>query len=172
RLFPFIRHTVESFPQPAARLTRALLSTELAVQVALSVELNRSLLARNDLVPYFTHLANMDPVVFVRTLESAAHHSAWDHLPHVDVPTLIVAGERDKFTPAWLSRRMAAHIPDAEFMMVPQGTHAAPLEHRDLVELRVERFLREHLTGSPPAPLPPHRESERDLLLDVAAAPT
>lgn len=167
RLFPLIRLTVESFPQPVARMTRALLSTELAMQVALSVELNRSLLAKSDLVPYFTHLANMDPVVFVRTLESASHHSAWDHLPHVDVPTLIVAGEHDKFTPAWLSRRMAAHIPDAEFMMVPQGTHAAPLEHKELVELRVERFLREHLPASPPAP--PGTEKPG---LDVASSPT
>jgi pimeloyl-ACP methyl ester carboxylesterase len=113
----------------------------------------------------------MDPVVFVRTLESAAHHSAWDHLPHVDVPTLIIAGEHDKFTPAWLSRRMAAHIPDAEFMMVPQGTHAAPLEHRELVELRVERFLREHLPASPPAPLSAHRRSEQSLLEMAASLP-
>jgi hypothetical protein len=54
---------------------------------------------------------------------------------------------------------MAAHIPDAEFMMVPQGTHVAPLEHRDLVELRVERFLREHLPDSPPATSPSLRAS-------------
>jgi pimeloyl-ACP methyl ester carboxylesterase len=136
---------VESFPQPVARLTRALLSTELAMQIALSVELNRSLLAKNDLVPYFTHLANMDPVVFVRTLESASHHSAWDHLPHVDVPTLIIAGERDKFTPARLSRKMAERIPGAELMLVPLGTHTTPLEYKELVELRVERFLRDRL---------------------------
>jgi pimeloyl-ACP methyl ester carboxylesterase len=145
RLFPLIRFTVERFPRRAAQFTRALVSTEVAMQVALTVELNRSLLSKSDLVPYFTHLANMDPVVFVRTLESASHHSAWDHLPHVNVPTLIIAGEYDKFTPAWLSRRMAAHIPHAELMMVPQGTHVAPLEHEELVELRVERFLREHL---------------------------
>jgi pimeloyl-ACP methyl ester carboxylesterase len=172
RLFPYIRFTVERFPQPVARLTRALLSTELAMQVALSVELNRSLLARSDLVPYFTHLANMDPVVFVRTLESAAHHSAWAHLPHVDVPTLIIAGERDKFTPAWLSRRMAARIPGAELMLVPQGTHVTPLEHRDLVELRVERFLREHLPASPPAPPAFTREEEEEpVMMDAASAP-
>jgi pimeloyl-ACP methyl ester carboxylesterase len=29
----------------------------------------------------------------------------------VDVPTLIVAGDRDRFTPTWLSRRMALEIP-------------------------------------------------------------
>jgi pimeloyl-ACP methyl ester carboxylesterase len=150
QLFPLIRFTVERFPRHVAQLIRALVSTEVAMQVALAVELNRSLLSQSDLVPYFTHLANMDPVVFVRTLESAAHHSAWDHLPHVHVPTLVIAGEHDKFTPAWLSRRMAAHIPHAELLMVPEGSHVAPLEHQQLVESRVERFLREQ--GLAPSP--------------------
>jgi pimeloyl-ACP methyl ester carboxylesterase len=145
-LFPFLRQAVERFPRPAARLTRSLLSSELAMQFALAVELNRSLLARSDLVPYFVHLANMDPVAFVRTLASAADHSAWDHLPHVDVPTLIIAGEKDQFTPAWLSRRMATYIPHAELLMVPGGTHAAPLERKELVNRHVERFLRERVS--------------------------
>ena len=86
----------------------------------------------------------MDPVVFVRTLRSAAHHNAWRHLPKVNVPTLVIAGQNDTFTPAWLSRRMASHIPGAQFLMLPEGTHVAPLEYRETVEHRVERFLGEH----------------------------
>jgi pimeloyl-ACP methyl ester carboxylesterase len=157
RLFPLIRLAVESFPDPVARLTRSLLSTRLAMEVALSVELNRSLLSKSDLVPYFTHLANMDPVVFVRTLRSAAHHNAWRHLPHVNVPTLVIAGQHDKFTPSWISRRMAAHIPGAELLLLREGTHVAPLEYRETVDKRVRRFLEEHaLVGStqPPARTP------------------
>jgi pimeloyl-ACP methyl ester carboxylesterase len=150
RVFPILRHLVEKYPERAGRLIHSILSTELAMQVALSVELNRDLMSRADLTPYFEHLARMDPVVFVRTLDSLANHSAWDHLPHVDVPTLIVAGERDKFTPAWLSRKMAEHMPDAELMLVPLGTHTTPLEYRELVELRVERFLRDRLGISVP----------------------
>ena len=156
RLFPLIRLTVENFPEPVARLTRSLLSTPLAMEVALSVELNRSLLAKSDLIPYFTHLANMDPVVFVRTLRSAAHHNAWRHLPNVDVPTLVIAGQHDKFTPAWISRRMAAHIPGAELLMLSKGTHVAPLEYRDTLERRVDRFFREHGLMPTPRPSAPH----------------
>jgi pimeloyl-ACP methyl ester carboxylesterase len=151
RVFPLIRHLVERYPARAGRLVHTLLRTELAMQVALTVEVNRDLLSRADFTPYFEHLARMDPVVFVRTLESMAHHTAWDHLPHVDVPTLIIAGERDKFTPAWLSRKMADHIPGAELMLVPLGTHTTPLEYHELVELRVERFLRDRLGIQAPA---------------------
>ncbi len=129
------------------------------MQVALSMELNREL-----------HLPGRTwrrtSSTWRRWIRSSScgrwtrwrAHTAWDHLPHVDVPTLIIAGERDKFTPAWLSRKMAEHIPGAELMLVPLGTHTAPLEYRELVELRVERFLRDRLgiarasqpPGSPP----------------------
>lgn len=153
RALPLLQRMVERFPEQVARLTRTLLSTELALQFALSVELNRSMLSRSDIVPYFTHLASMDPLVFVRTLESLATHSAWDHLPHVDVPALVVGGDRDKFTPVWLSRKMAAYIPGAEFMAVPQGTHVSPLEQPELLEMRLERFLRQHLPAVA-APVP------------------
>jgi pimeloyl-ACP methyl ester carboxylesterase len=152
RIFPLLRHLVERYPVRAGRLIHALLSTELAMQVALSMELNRELISKADLAPYFEHLARMDPVVFVRTLDSLAMHTAWDHLPHVDVPTLIIGGARDKFTPSWLSRKMAEHIPGAELMLVPQGTHTAPLEYRELIELRIERFLHDRLGITVPTP--------------------
>ena len=36
-------------------------------------------------------------------------HDARDHLASVDVPTLVVAGERDMFTPMWLSLALHAY---------------------------------------------------------------
>lgn len=142
RLFPFVRMLVELLPNAASKVTRFAMRTELAMQIALTFELNRELLERNDLIPYFEHLAKMDPVVFIRTLESLAEHTAWDHLPRIRVPTLIIGGEKDRFTPVWLSRRMADAIPDSEFMIVPHGTHTAPLEQPTLIAQRLDRFLR------------------------------
>ena len=62
-------------------------------------------------------------------------------LPHVDVPTLIVAGTDDTFTPYWLSEEMHARIPGSELLTVPGGTHVAPIEHPELITLRLEKFL-------------------------------
>ncbi|WP_223645469.1 alpha/beta fold hydrolase [Corallococcus sp. EGB] len=154
RIFPTLRSAVERFPRHAARIVHGALTTELVVQLAIRLEMNPDLIARNDLAPYFTHLARMDPVVFVRTLDSLANHTAEDHLEHVDVPTLVVAGEKDRFTPGWLSRKMAERIPASELLMISEGTHTAPLEVPGLVELRVERFLRERLgvETAPPGP--------------------
>ncbi len=164
RVFPLVRILVELLPRPITWLNRIAMKAELTLQLALSLELNRELMQRNDLIPYFDHLARMDPTVFIRTLESLAEHTAWDHLPHIEVPTLIVGGERDRFTPVWLSRRMADAIRDSEFMIVPRGSHTAPLEQPQLVGERIDRFLRTRSLTEPepgPEPGPPKKRRGR-----------
>ncbi|MGQ0505401.1 MAG: alpha/beta fold hydrolase [Myxococcaceae bacterium] len=143
--FPYVQRLVEKFPDAIKSLLGVALKTELAMEVAISVELNRELLHREDLIPYFDHLAKMDPVVFARTLHSLAAHTAEDHLPHVDVPTLVIGGERDHFTPVWLSKKLAERIPGSDLLILPGGSHTAPLEHPAEVKAAVEKFLKERI---------------------------
>ncbi len=143
--FPRLLKIVERYPQVARAITGTLMGTEIALSVAINGELNPDLIARNDFAPYMKHLQKMDPVMFVRTLDSLKDHSALDHLPHVDVPTLVVGGQIDKFTPVWLAQRTAELIPQAEYLFVPGGSHTAPLERPGMVNHAVDRFLRERV---------------------------
>jgi pimeloyl-ACP methyl ester carboxylesterase len=74
-------------------------------------------------------------------LRAAGEHSAEDLLPTVDVPTLVVAGDRDSFTPSEVSRAMAEAIPNAEFVLLKGGSHLGPLERREEVRLAILDFL-------------------------------
>jgi len=141
RVFPLLRDAVLAFPGLARVAFRQLLPNEITLQLGLWLEVNRSLVRRQDLKTYLEDASRVDPEVFVRMLDSAGALDASDHLPAVRVPTLVVGGERDTFTPVELSHRMANAIPGAEFLLLPAGSHMGPLEHPELVELRVERFL-------------------------------
>lgn len=147
--FPYLKRLVERTPGLARGVTSRVLDTRLAVEFGIRTELNPKLMKSNDFGPYMEHLAKMHPLYFVRTLDSLKDHSAWDHLPHVDVPTLVVGGEGDRFTPVWLSQRMAEHIAGAEYVFVPGGTHTAPLERPALVNQAVERFFDERVEPRP-----------------------
>jgi pimeloyl-ACP methyl ester carboxylesterase len=96
------------------------------------------------LEPYFQHVAHVDFSMFLRMLTLAGEHSAEDLLPDLDVPVLIVAGEKDSFTPPAILQGMAELIPRAEIMMIPGATHVAPIEHDELIALRIEKFLVEN----------------------------
>ena len=111
--FPTLAALVERYPREAQRLWTGVVSSELAYQVGLRTEVNQDLVRRTDFEPYFAHLASMDVQVFMALLEDANQHSVERELDTLAVPTLVIAGSRDSFTPPWLSERMARRIPGA-----------------------------------------------------------
>jgi pimeloyl-ACP methyl ester carboxylesterase len=143
--FPTMLKVVETAPDLARKIISTVLPTELGLMFSMKTELNPDLLAKDDFWPYLHHLGHMDPVMFVRTLNSLKDHSAWEHLPNVSVPTLVVGGEIDRFTPVWLSHRMAEHIPHSEYLFVPAGSHTAPLERPGLVNRAITEFLKKRV---------------------------
>ena len=82
---------------------------------------------------YWDHVSLMDPGTFLHMLKHAGDHSAEDLLPDVAVPTLVIAAEKDTFTPHALAKQMADNIPNAKFLMIAKGSHAAPVEQPDIV---------------------------------------
>jgi pimeloyl-ACP methyl ester carboxylesterase len=94
-----------------------------------------------DVEPYFQHALHVDFTLFARMLQAAGEHSAEDLLPHVRVPTLVVAGSRDTFTPPEVSVAMAQAIPGARLELIPGGSHILPLEEREQVRELLRAFL-------------------------------
>jgi pimeloyl-ACP methyl ester carboxylesterase len=90
---------------------------------------------------------DLDMDVYMHTLELLGEHDAFDVLPDIDVPTLVIAGDRDLMTPRRVAERMVRLIPAAELMLVPGGTHYVAVEYPELVNLRVEKFFRERGYG-------------------------
>jgi pimeloyl-ACP methyl ester carboxylesterase len=95
-----------------------------------------------DMQGFYDHAKDMDVSLFLRFAHAAARHSAKDVLPRIEVPTLVIGGEKDTFTPAKLSAHMADAIPDADYLLVKGGTHTTLVEEPELVNSRIERFLR------------------------------
>ena len=140
-LLPTIQKWIGRVPGVVNRLTRALLPTRLAYEVASRLEIRRELVEPADFMPYLEGLARIDTRLFIAMLSSAGQHSADDLLPQVAVPTLVVAGGRDGFTPPDRSRAMAEAIPGAELLEIPNASHTAPIERPNLVDWTVRDFL-------------------------------
>ncbi len=128
------------------RLLLPLYASPLAYSVSkLTGMVDRFYAARTDIEHYTDHLGEMDPRVFLDMVEQMADHDLTDHLPSIQVPTLVFGGENDLFTPLHRSRKMAELIPDAEITVLAEGSHAAIVEHPETINRRIDRFLQERL---------------------------
>lgn len=121
----------------------------MAINIAMRAgELDPARLHAEDIRPYLSHMKSVDFPMFVGMLSAAGEHTAEDILSEIKVPVLVVAGERDTFTPPFLAEKMAASIPGAELLLVAGGTHVAPIEQHELVCARIDQFLRERVLGA------------------------
>lgn len=94
-----------------------------------------------DMNPYYRHMAYLDPLVILMMAESMRSHSARDILRQVRVPTLIIAGTRDTFTPPAVAKLMHAEIPDSKLVMIEDASHGAVIESPVEINDAIRRFL-------------------------------
>lgn len=141
QFLPKVLELVERNPE-WARALWSRVPPELALKSALLLrEVNPEAIEPDDLLPYLRHMTHVDLGLFLRMLRAAGEHDAEDLLPTIDVPVLVIAGSRDSFTPPFLAERMVELLPKGELLLIEGGTHVAPLEHRELVQARVDDFL-------------------------------
>ncbi len=95
----------------------------------------------DDFRQYVEHLSDIDLDLYLGMLQHAGAHSAEDMLPTVQVPVLVIAAERDTFTPVDVVRELAEHIPGAEYAELAGASHAAPVERATEINARVDSFL-------------------------------
>lgn len=66
-----------------------------------------------------------------------------DFLAEIDLPTLVLCGEHDSFSPPALMQSMAQGLAGSQFHLVPGAGHMAPLENADFVNPIISGFLNE-----------------------------
>ena len=140
-LLPTIQKWIHRVPGVINRVTRLVLPTRIAYEIASRLEIRRELVEPDDFMPYLEGMARIDSRLFLAMLSAAGSHSADDLLPEVAVPTLVIAAERDGFTPPERGRAMAAAIPAAELLEIPNASHTAPIERPHLVDWTIRDFM-------------------------------
>jgi len=145
-LFRAIKKIIFRTGDLANELSRPVLASPLAWSLTKRLSLvDPYYTAKEDMVPYMDHLATLDMRLFIQCILQTETHNAWDLLPNLDRPLLVIAGEKDKFTPMWCSRKMVDITPGAELLVLADASHAALIEQPESINHRIERFLRERL---------------------------
>lgn len=76
-----------------------------------------------------------------RHLRASARHDAWDALPRITAPTLVVHGADDDFNPTANAPLIAERVPGARLLLIPGGRHAYFEECADEATPPVVDFL-------------------------------
>ncbi len=90
---------------------------------------------------YVDHIVKVDPIFLSNLTRSLQEHTTESFLRNIKVPTLILGAQDDTFTPLWVSKKMHHLIPRSELFIIQKGSHVALVEHPELINLRIEKFI-------------------------------
>ncbi len=65
-------------------------------------------------------------------------------LETIQIPVLLMPGDQDLQCPPWVMRRQAAHVPHAEFVVIPEGAHSLNWEQPEAFNRAVLEFISRH----------------------------
>ncbi|HVA09522.1 MAG TPA: alpha/beta hydrolase [Acidimicrobiales bacterium] len=94
-----------------------------------------------DIASHIAHFGEVNISVLFKMMSGLRRHHTAEFLPQIAVPTLVLAGRRDHFTPASVQQRMADLIPDNELIWFDDAGHLLPIEAPDEVAAAIVDFL-------------------------------
>lgn len=89
----------------------------------------------------------LDFDTFIRLMDSFYKFNITNRLPEIQVPTLVVVGEKDILKTRLYSERIAELIPNSEFFVVPGSGHALCLEKPREFNSLVMGFVYKHVNN-------------------------
>lgn len=142
-LIPHVLGAIRAVPSLAQSVTERVVQWPETVTWAKRVGLAGQTLDEEIFAQLAGSFAELDMDLYMHTLERLGEHDARDLLDEVDVPMLVISGDRDLFTPRRAAEDMVQRVRGAELLVVPGGTHYVAVEYPELVNLRIEKFFRE-----------------------------
>lgn len=86
----------------------------------------------------------MSPAARAAHYAASQVHDAWDVLPTITAPTLVLHGTEDRINTPGNAHLLAERIPGAELALLPAGRHAAIFELQAQADALVLGFLARH----------------------------
>ena len=81
---------------------------------------------------------------YIKAIEASTLYDRSASLPDIAAPTLLVFGGADSLVVPAVGERMAAEIPNARLIVIPEAGHLVNIEFPDVFNERVLAFLDEH----------------------------
>ena len=126
----------------AARLK----SAELLLKVTTPLNFSEEWIIKNSqILPVLEEkYKKLDFEAFLRLMDCFNHLNITENLPNIQVPTLIMVGEKDILKSRSYSEKIAERIPLSEFFVIPGSGHAMCLEKPNEFNSLVLGFIKKH----------------------------
>lgn len=87
--------------------------------------------------------SRLDIGAALQTAREMMNADMGEALAAIDIPTLVIGGDRDPFTSRAALERLVRGVGGAEYLLLPGASHYLLMDHAEHVNLRIDKFFAE-----------------------------
>ncbi|HBQ20776.1 MAG: hypothetical protein A2Z91_03985 [Deltaproteobacteria bacterium GWA2_38_16] len=141
--FEFLKLMYLKFPRQFPELWKKSIAHPFSQLLTHTIGFNYQLTQKKDIKNYLEGVSKQPIETFFYFLQEMNDFKGDHILKKIAVPTLIIGGGKDLITPIQNQYALYRKIKNAQFLKVPQGSHCAHMDMPELVNLRIEKFLKD-----------------------------
>ena len=138
---PFCVAGLEKYPSFVNKIWTASGMNPIVRNIIHSTGFNKAQVSKEFIEIYLNRVGQLGPELFFQLFNEMTKQNISASLERMEIPALIIGGQKDNVIPNHLQRTLASLLPQSETYFLTSGSHVPQADFPDLLNERMDLFL-------------------------------
>jgi len=138
---PFCVAGLEKYPSIVNKIWTASGMNPIVRNIIHSTGFNKAKVSKEFIEIYLNRVGQLGPELFFQLFNEMTKQNISASLERMEIPALIIGGQKDNVIPNHLQRTLASLLPQSETYFLTSGSHVPQADFPDLLNERMDLFL-------------------------------
>ena len=144
-VFPYLQHFSTTYPQVFNKIWKTSYLNPIARSLVYKGGFNVSQVNEEFVQIYMKKISELPQDILLHLLNEMKNHNIINDLESLNVPALVMGGDKDKVIPNYLQIILCEKLPQAELYIIKEGSHVPQVDFPESTNERALQFLKDQL---------------------------
>lgn len=138
---PFLEAGLKNYPEFVTKLWSSSGMNPLVKTIIHNTGFNRPKVSKEFIEIYLNRVGQLGPEIFFQLFNEMTRQNITSSLDRMQIPALVIGGEKDNVIPNHLQRTLASLLPQSETYFFVNGSHVPQADFPELINERINLFV-------------------------------
>lgn len=140
---PFLESGLKNYPDLVRKIWTSTGMNPIVKSIIHSTGFNKAKVSKEFIEIYLNRVGQLGPEIFFQLFNEMTKQNITSSLERMQIPSLIIGGEKDNVIPNHLQRTLASLLPQSETYFLINGSHVPQADFPEMINERMNAFIAE-----------------------------
>lgn len=142
---PWLKTGLDKYPDVVNKIWSASGMNPIVRNIIHSTGFNKQKVSKEFIEIYLNRVGQLGAEIFFQLFSEMTKQNITGSLERMQIPALIIGGQRDNVIPNHLQRTLASLLPQSEVYFLVDGSHVPQVDFPEFINERIELFIKQKI---------------------------